>query len=97
MVKNPPETLQEAHPTLDLIPSVVLLLWILHQDVSQVHGRYQAPDLLTHLHQHPIWLYGQYRALVSPKKRWHDDSRMLIPPALKTKHVTPLSKPSFLG
>ena len=93
--QNPKETLQEAHPALDLIPNVVFLLWILYQDVSQVYWRYQAPDLFAHFHQHPIWLYGQHRALGSPKKRSHHASRMVFLPPLTTKHVTSLSKPTF--
>lgn len=88
---NPNKTLQEAHPALDLIPDVVLLFWILHQDVGQVHGWYQAPDLLAHLHQHPIGLYGQHCALENPKKRRHHTSRMAVPPLLlTTKQVTSL-------
>lgn len=63
MAKTPPATLQEAHPALDLIPNVVLLLRILDEDVGQVHGRYQGPDLPAHLHQHPVWLYGHHFAL----------------------------------
>ena len=77
LAKSPTETLQKAHPACDFVPNMVLLLWILHQDVSQVHGRYQAPDLLTHLHQHPIWLYGQHCALRSPNRRCHHASRMV--------------------
>lgn len=90
LAKTPTETPQEAHPACNFISNMVLLLWILHLDVSQVHGRYQAPDVLPHTHQQPIWFYGQHCALGSPKKRCHDTSRMVFPAPLTTKHVISL-------
>lgn len=96
-VQNPSSDPQEAHPALDLIPNVVLLLWILHKDVSQVHGRYQAPDFPAHVHQHPIWLYGQHFALrVKGKEAMMSQECLSYISYNKVSHIS-LLKPSFLS
>ena len=94
---TPPATLREAHPALDLIPNVVFLLRILHKDVGQVHGRYQAPDLPAHLHHHSVWLYGQHFALrIQGKDAMMPQECLSYTSYNKASH-TSLSKFSFLG